>query len=233
MDWPTVALVLFTFDRKEYAERTLRCALDLINYSGRLIVHIADDGSPEGYANDLERIAGGYPHVQAVSQSNARQRGYGASFNLATQHVHLVADVVLALEDDWELVKPLHLDPLVLALRDSRLGCIRMGYIGYTQPLHAEFIEVDEQHFLLLDPHSAEPHVFAGHPRLETVAWERSVGPWPEDFNPGATEMSVSVRWEARQGVAWPVDLIHPRGDLFAHIGTVQARHDQRQAVTS
>lgn len=229
--WPTVAIVLYTYDRRDYAERTLRCALERISYSGPLLVHIADDGSPNGYVFDLERLAGGYPWVRAVSASNAERRGYGASHNLATQHVHQAADVVLALEDDWELLRPLYLDPLVLALQDPRIDCIRMGYIGYTQPLRCEFIEASEQHFLLLDPASPEPHVFAGHPRLVTVQHQKEIGPWPEGIDPGTTEYLVAMRPIARQGVVWPVDLIHPRGDLFAHIGTVQARHDQRSAV--
>lgn len=228
---PPLAIVLFTCNRPDYARRTLRSALDGVQYRGPLHVHMADDGSPAADTDDLLRLAGGYPQVQAVSATNAERGGYGRSYNLATQHLHgALGDMglVLALEDDWELLRPLDLDPLAVALADERLGCIRLGYVGYTQRLAGEFVFVAGAHYLLLDAMSAEPHVFAGHPRLETVAWERTVGPWPEGMNAGATEFTVAHRLAARRGVAWPLDLVHPRGDLFAHIGAVQARTDQR-----
>ena len=75
--------------------------------------------------------------------------------------------------------------------------------------------------WLALDPDSPEPHVFAGHPRLELAEWERYVGPWPEGLAAGPTEFEVAHRREARMGVAWPIDLIKPTGDAFVHIGTV------------
>mgnify|MGYP001614087095 CR=1 FL=1 len=126
-------------------------------------------------------------------------------------------------------MRPLDLDTLVGALQEQQFGCIRMGYIGWTQELRSIFISANKQHYLLFDPESPEPHVWAGHPRLELREWQRFVGPWPEGHDPGTTEFIVSQRPEARQGVVWPVDLIHPYGNLFVHIGTLQARVDQRQ----
>lgn len=228
VDSPTLAVVLYTYNRREYAHRTLRSALERLHYHGRTIVHIADDGSPDGYREELERLAGGFAQVAAVSSSNAERGGYGRSYNLASQHVHGAADVVLCLEDDWELARPLDLDPLVEALQDPRIGCIRLGYIGYTQALHGEFAFVGGNHYLVLDSLSPEPHVFAGHPRLETVAWQRRVGPWPEGATAGATEFEVAHRLMARRDVAWPIDLVPPRGDLFVHIGTERAQDDLR-----
>lgn len=229
---PNVCVLLLTYDRLEYAKRTLRSALDNIHYSGKLSVHIADDGSSQEYRDVLYAIADEYDHVQGVTITNAERGGYGKNYNMATQVVHAFADIVLPLEDDWELTRPLDLDPLVLALADSRIGCIRMGYIGYTQELRGKFVYCADipMQFLLLDAESTEPHVWSGHPRLETREWQRGVGLWVEDApNPGATEFAVVHRPQARQGVVWPVDLIYARGDLFAHIGTVQARTDQRK----
>ena len=220
---PTVTIILLTFDRMEAAERTLRSALDLIRYNGPLGLHIADDGSPEGYIEQLREIAGGYDFFGTIGQTNAERGGYGTSYNLATQIVHRSSEIVLPLEDDWELQRPLDIDPLVATLTglDTPIRCIRLGYIGYTQPLRCEFRSTPAGHMLLFDPDSDEPHVFAGHPRLETREFEIDVGPWPEHIPAGATEFEVAKRRAARVGVAWPASLIRAvEGDLFAHIGT-------------
>lgn len=215
-----VCIVLLTYNRFDYAARTLRTTLDNVWFSGELSVHIADDGSSPQYRQALKELAGGYPHVKSVCVTNSERGGYGKNYNLAMQVVHAFADYVLPLEDDWELRRPLNLDTFTRAFELPEVGCVRMGYIGYTQPLRNSWLSHAGNFWLLLDPASEEPHVFAGHPRLETVAWERKVGPWPESLLPGQTEFQVAHRPDARQGVVWPVSLVNPLGDLFAHIGT-------------
>lgn len=225
-EWPTVAIVLLTYepggdDPRRTAETTLRNALSWIRYSGPLDVHIADDGSEEAHRAHLAEIAGGYAHVRHVGVTNAERGGYGKSYNLAMQAVHAGAEIILPLEDDWELLHHIDLDPLVETLIDPTLGidCLRLGYIGWTQEVRGELLHTPADTVFLFDPESSEPHVFAGHPRLETRDFERAVGPWAEGLPAGATEFDVSQRPEARVGVGFPLDLIHPRGDLFAHIG--------------
>lgn len=227
-DWPRCTVVLLTYEDglRNTAERTLRAALDGLRYSGELAVHIADDGSVPGHVAALRAIAGGYPHVVACGASDAQRRGYGASWNLATQQVHLGGPgIVLPLEDDWVLSRPLDLDPLVETLDDwGRYGvrCIRLGYLGFTQPLRGEVAHTPAGPVLRFDPDSPERHICAGHPRLETTAFERAVGPWAEGLAPGATEFDWCHRREARIGVAWPMDLgpASMRADsLFVHIG--------------
>lgn len=223
MDYPPVAIMLFTYRRFSTAVRTLGALRTHLSYSGRVHVHIADDGSPP--------LLDGTPHGEAlmleaakwaasVSRTDSEQHGYGASYNRATQVTHEIAEILLPLEDDWELQRPLHLDPLVETLLGKyEVACIRMGYVGYTQELRGRFIPTPAGQMLLFDPLSPEPHVFAGHARLETRQFERSVGAWPEMVPAGATEFEVSHREAARRGVAWPLDVIKPSEGLFAHIG--------------
>lgn len=222
-----VSIMLLTYDRMDYAERTLRTTLERIwlGEEHRLSVHIADDGSPDGYAERLMEIAQNFPRVTRLGWTNSRRRGYGGNYNDATHDIHDWADMVLPLEDDWELTRPFNLDPVIEALAtEPAFGCIRMGYIGYTQALRGEFRSAAGRQWLLLDPDSPEPHVFSGHPRLETVAWERRLGLWPEGIPAGATEFAVAHLRPAREGVVWPVDMIRPCGDAWAHIGTIKAR---------
>ncbi len=228
MDWPTLGIMLLTYDRLEYSQLTIYHILANLQYSGEVVWHVADDGSPDGYR---EALLGLLPEGTTIT--NSERKGYGASYNLASQMLHQKAGVILPLEDDWELTRPFNLDDFVGVLleEDTQISCIRMGYIGYTQTLTGTFVYQGGQHYLLLDPKSKEPHVFAGHPRLETVERQKEVGPWPEGENAGATEFAVAARSTARKGVAWPVDAIHPRGDLFVHIGATPARTDQLEEV--
>lgn len=213
-DLPAVCLIVLTYAPPEHPERgiaavnTLAAALNNISYSGLLNVHIADDGSPEAHREELCEIAGGYDHIGTVGVTNTERDGYGASYNRATQAVHTGNEIVIPLEDDWRLTRPLDLDPLVATLLDGDLGirCIRLGYVGFTQQLAGEFLHTPAGPMVLFDPDSAEPHVFAGHARVETRDFERAVGPWPEGLAAGPTEFEVAHRPEARRGIAWPLN---------------------------
>lgn len=228
-DWPRVTILLLTYEdgERHTAARTLRAALDGIAYSGELAVHIADDGSVDGHREALHELAGGYPQVVSAVVTNANRRGYGHSYNLATQEVHGHSAAVLVLEDDWELTTPLDLDPLVLTLGSfntdfTGVDCIRLGYLGFTQELRGKVVHTHAGPMILLDPDSAEPHVAAGHPRLETVHFERAVGPWAEGLAPGATEFDWCHRRAARVGVAWPLNYgpaSQQANSLFVHTG--------------
>lgn len=216
-----LAIVLLTYNRLDYAKVTLRSTLTHLKCSEPIHVHIASDGDSEQYVQELRELAELYVPVTSVTTSNVNRLGYGANYNAATQVVHNLAgcEYVLPLEDDWELVKVLDVDPIISVLSARVFGCVRMGYVGYTQELKATFVSHSGLHWLALDAASSEPHVFAGHPRIETVAWERAVGPWEEGLQPGQTEWNVAKRDQARQQVAWPISLIDPNGNMFAHIG--------------
>lgn len=218
-----LVILLLTYNRMDYARTTIESVLAQLKTDVPLHVHIADDGSPEDYLDTLACFAAksGVP----VTVSNSEHRGYGANYNLALQTVHNLPGVryVLCLEDDWELLRPLYLSSIFNLLEEKHAGCVRLGYIGYTQALKATFMAHGGQHWLKLDPDSPEPHVFAGHPRIETVEWQKRVGPWPEGLQPGATEFAVTHIREAREDVVWPISLIGPSGGLFAHIGTIRS----------
>jgi len=225
-EWPTVSILLLTYEdgHRLTAERTLRSVLDRISYSGRLAMHIADDGSQDGHVPALRLLAGGYRQIATVGSTDASRGGYGRSYNLATQQIHLGSEVVLVLEDDWELTRDLNLDPLVATLYDPdpAVKVIRLGYLGFTQELRGRMVSTRAGLAIMLDPDSPEPHVAAGHPRLEAVAYQRAVGPWAEGLAPGATEWEWCRRPAAREGVIWPLDLgpASQRADsLFVHIG--------------
>jgi len=228
----TLAVVMLTYasgidsPRHEYAKITASSLKKNLRYSGDIRWHIAHDGSPDECIKEYQDI------WCDASVSNSFRNGYGASYNLATQTLHYQCDYLLMVEDDWELLKELNLDPMVAAL-DEGLGCIRLGYLGWTQELGGYLAKMADHTYLVFDPESSEPHVWAGHPRLETKDFQRKVGPWPEHYDPGSTEFVVAGRQATRIGpVAWPMDMginaSQQCANMFAHIGAVQAREDQR-----
>lgn len=227
-----VCVTMYTCNRPEYAKKTLTAIIKNLMTKQPLYLHIADDGSddPEA-ALDLRSLAisGRRRPFAGVSITNSGRRGYGASYNVATQVTHNLAGFHLALEDDWELTRPLDLDPLIAILEDAShdIQCIRLGYLGWTQRLSGFLVKSAGQQVLRLSAASEEPHVFAGHPRLETTGRQVAVGPWPEGIPAGLTEFQVAERPAARSGVAWPLDLVKTYGDLFAHIGTIRSEEAQ------
>lgn len=246
-DLPPVTVAIFTYSpsmdhaRHLYACGTLEALLQNLHYEGELRWHIADDGSPTEHRQQLRQLimheAYGYP-----TASNSERAGYGASWNAMTQLVHRAdTDLVLCVEDDWMLARPFDLTPLARAIMHEPTGgnedhgfkidCVRLGYLGWTQPLRGELIRpVPAQTFLMLDALSPEHHVFSAGPRLETVRYQRNLGTWPEHCIAGVAELDVAGRPQSRRGVAWSLDqgvnaaLDNP--SLFAHIGTVSVKDE-------
>lgn len=211
--------------RAEYAKKTLTSTLSYVDPGDNILhVHIADDGSDPKHIDSLVEICREYGYEPTIT--NAERGGYGKSYNLMCQAVHSNSDLIMPLEDDWELTRPLKLEYLAKALDENPdIRSIRLGYLGITQPLVGTVAFRSGMTYLLLDPNSPEPHVFCGHPRLETVEYQRDVGAWPEGKRAGETEWEVTHRWPARIGVAWPLDIGLPAsqdwGAIYAHIGSV------------
>lgn len=221
-------LLFLTFTPSLYHQRhavARRCLAGLLAgvKDTDLQVHIADDGSPAEHVQRLVGDCHSYGIEPTVTVTD--RRGYGGNYNAATQTVHAISDYVLAVEDDWELIRPLNLQPLIKAMEDSEgaLQCVRLGYLGWTNPLRGELAHYNGMSFLAFDPASPELFVFTGHPRLESVAFERQLGAWSEGIPAGATEMELSNRPGSRLGVAWPLDMginaSQQHCSMFAHIG--------------
>lgn len=220
---PKLICCLMTYNRYDYAKRTIQHFYKHV--VPRPHLHIADDGSPADYVKRLTDVAykSGAPDV---SNTNSARGGYGRNVNLASQVTHAAADYVFMLEDDWQLLKTLDLSAYIADMEAMpELDCIRMGYMSWTQPMWGKFAVGPHYKYVLLDGNSPEPHVFAGHPRLERVSYQREVGAWPEGLDPNQTEFVVAHMRRARHGVGWPLGLDPREGQgYFAHIGTDRAR---------
>lgn len=216
-----IAVVLLTYNRLPYALKTVTAALKNLESNDHSFKwHIASDGDNDAYTNSIMAEMRACMLAGEITTSNSERGGYGKNYNLAMQTAHADCEYVLPLEDDWVLTRGLNLDGVIRDMTQLGIGCARMGYIGYTQEVRGTLRYGDAcGHWFEFDAASPEPHVFAGHPRIEAVEWSRKVGPWNEGLLPGATEFEVAHRPAARVNVAWPLDMIRPTGGLFAHIG--------------
>lgn len=214
-----LSVVLLTYNRLEYAKRTLYSVMEKMEYPAAQTKWIVtSDGDTPEYIEELASMV--QREICApIVVTNSERGGYGRNYNLAMQAAH-EAEWVMPIEDDWELTRRLDVESLIWDMQELDIGCARLGYVGYTQELRGSLARGTHGHWLRFDPASPEPHVFAGHPRIESRAWSRMVGPWPEGVLPGETEFEVAHRKAARTGVAWPLDVLKPSGDLFVHIGT-------------
>lgn len=240
-----LAVMLITAGRIEYAVDTLRSTAVNLRHDGPVHWHIADDSDDDAYVARLHDLIATLRPEDAVTVSRVRARAYGANYNAATQVVHAYGDYVLVLEDDWRLLRPLDTAPILKMLTceghqdkgewswavppppEFRAQSVRLGYLGYQWEMDAHLFKTDEYLWMGLCPDSKEQCVAAGHPRIETVAYQRHVGPWNETTNPGMTELDWVQRPAARQGVVWPLTLVSlsnsVTGDMYAHIGTVRS----------
>lgn len=227
-----VAILLLTYDRIEYARETMLSVHKNLISPDPIWMHIADDGSSQQFRDELLDLAREL-YGDNVSVTNSGRVGYGGNYNRALPIVHQIASIILPLEDDWRLTRPLDLTSVIKTLEMNVFNCIRLGRMAYTRELRARFVWAENLHWLELDPASSEHHVFAGGPRLETAEFERVLGPWPEGLSPGETELEVSGRELSRQKIGWPVSLIKPPGDAFEHIGVIPARWETVDAASA
>lgn len=208
-----------------YARECLETLLKNISFTdGELAWHIADDGSPQEHRDALVEICKEHGVVPTVS--NSEHSGYGANYNLATNYT-FDSQIVMPIEEDWALLSPLDISLMARALMTKdRVRCIRLGFLGVTGRLFGEVYRVADQNFLLFDEKSPELFIFAGGPRIETLEFEKAVGPWPEGLLPGETEVAVCHRTEARVGVAWSLDAgmnaSQDFSNFFVHTGAVR-----------
>jgi len=126
-----LTILLLTYNRLEYAKKTIFSTLEHLKFNGILNIHVADDGSPDGYREDLldsirEWVAKHKVDID-VTSSNSNRGGYGRNYNLASQVTHHISDYILVLEDDWELTRTLDADKLIEFMQESSVvGCLNL-----------------------------------------------------------------------------------------------------------
>lgn len=177
-DWPTVAVLLPTYERPEVLARTVELLRQNLNYSGQVKILIGDD-SHEPTFRVGSADAGYFFH-------GGQQYGLGRNLNsLLVEAVNLGIDLVIQQDDDHQLVKPLELDKHVKKLMDDKTaGAIRlMGVGGHKYRANLDGL------YWRLDWQSPEVYICSNRPHLKSISrFHGMYGGYHEGFKLGLTE---------------------------------------------
>lgn len=209
-----INIILLTYQRTEYALRTVRSTKQNLIYNGDIKWIVVDDGSHESHVNAvLAEIGAG--NVYCV---NTGKQSYGMLANWAWHMAQ--SDVTLWLEDDWELRNPLNITPYVdLLNRHEDIGMVRLGLL----PIDLKLYSIGRDGIMYLDVSKESNYAFSGNPHLKHKRFGE-YGFYPERLNPGQTEITYDYQIRHGDGfskIVWPVDL----GSMgaWSHIGEIQS----------
>ena len=217
-----LTVVLITYKRTDYAVRTVRALNANLHYPN-WGWYVSDDGSPREHMQQVEEnIDAGDRHLVG---SHTESISYGAGCNRALNEAFSQGQLVLMLEDDWELSQPLDVWKwAALLMERPDIGMVRMGYLNVG--LGANLIGHNGSLYWMLDDTESRHHstfAFAGHPALIHQRFFDSYGGYPEKWQPGDTELRMCWQVASQQGpaIVWPVEL--GAAGPFAHIGGQQS----------
>lgn len=208
VDLPRLSICLLVsahvHDQNERALHALRSTLSNISYDGPLSVHIADGGpNRQAELRLLLDLASSYINLDGCSVSHAEGGGYGAICNTAQRTIHAYSGIILTVDDEWELTRPLDLTDLVQSFFDKEwVGCIRLDHLSW--PSRGQVQDVAGMRFLNLEP-EGNGLIWTNGPRLETRRFQRDMGDWPETGD--ALKVAATIGRRVRHGVLWPLDL--------------------------
>ena len=204
-------------ERTDYAIRTVRAARKNLQYP-ELRWFIADDRSEPDHVNAvMSELDGCY-----ISGVWSEHNSYGRSANAGIQSAREHGQLMLFLEDDWELTYPLDLWPYASTLmEDESVGMIRMGYLN--AGVKGETFGHRGQMYWRLDAES--PYIFTGHPSLRHIRFHDHAGNYAERLQPGETELAMAWKYKSspdpKPSIVWPCMM--GQNGYFAHIGSIQS----------
>ena len=194
MNWPSLTVLLVTYDRPKEIRKTIDALKDRIDYPGKLRWHIADDSSPGNY---LPALFVDYPELRFTATATNR-KGWGANVNKALGYIK--TDYVFLCEDDYVAQRPLNLrDGVSILGAVPELGLIRYdglaGHIGLRLWLKEAKANGKTINYLQLDrKHSGHLNVYSNRPHLRHRRLLYAVGPYAEGHRLGMTEEAYALR---------------------------------------
>lgn len=180
--WPTVAVLIPTFERPEVLRETINLILKNLKYQGRVKILVGDDSHEQisflGSARTIFFDGDYFFHGE--------QYGLGRNLNsLLQEAVNQGIDYVISMDDDHWLVEPLDITKHITKLmEDETAGAIRLMGIGghrYTATLDGLYWRIDWN--------SAEVYIASNRPHLKSISrFHGAYGIYPEGFKLGLTE---------------------------------------------
>lgn len=226
METPKIAIIITTYDKGDGVRTPLLCRtvqhlLKNLQYPNLLWI-IADDGSPDiTHLGSVTKLLADCDHVML----DAGRAGVGVSKNKALNYAwNAGCTLVLMLEDDWELARPLDLYPFIKLLENDTIGMVRMGYLG--GELEANYEAWEGISFWRLKRGSGV-YVYSGQVSLRHKRFYDNCGYHPEGVSPGEEELEFCKRYNACEGapdIVWPAKFACEFNQgAFVNIGTGEA----------
>ena len=182
MPWPTLAVIIPTYNRAIELEKCLNALITNLNYSGRILYYIGNDG------NDISSVRVRWDTIKEsahmVKVSNGPSGSLGANLNRLINAAD--AEIMLQLDDDHILLEPLDLDPHVKQLTDNKAaGWIKLMQVA-AHKFHAYLI--GSYWYVVWD--SDELYITSNRPHLKHRRFHQQYGLYQEGYKLGATEDS-------------------------------------------
>lgn len=217
-----LTVVLLTYQRTEYALKTVEAAVKNLRYPN-LQWYVSDDGSEE---NHYRQVLNLLKHSDAhICGAHTEKISYGSGANRGLRRAWEDGQLTLMLEDDWELTEVFDVWVYAALLMERPdIGAVRMGYlnsgVGGVSMGHSGSL-----YWALDDTHSSNYSSFAwaGHPAIVHQRLYEHYGMYPEKWQPGETEMHMCWQVVGVSGpkIVWPAKL-GERGP-WGHIGAQQS----------
>jgi glycosyltransferase involved in cell wall biosynthesis len=136
--WPTVTVLVVTYNRPEIVRRVIQRYELYLQYAGKLVWRLADDGSPAGYVADLQK-----EFARLNLQATVTPRGgFGANLNNGLKAAFKESPFVFLTEDDWATWDYLSVTKAVWLLESiPEIGLVRYDEIGVDERLDAAVLK--------------------------------------------------------------------------------------------
>lgn len=205
----TLPIIITTYDsgdgvRTQVAIRTIQSLLNNLQNTDRVFI-LADDGSPAPHIDRMSDLL----VAERVIHTDAKRGGVGVSKNLALKEAYEISDIVLLMEDDWELTQPLNMDRYIKFMQDNAdVGMIRLGYLGGTT-LQATYRGGDPFNTYWELARGSDVYVYSGQISLRHQRFYNAIGYHKEGISPGEEELEYCIRYNKTENapvILWPAE---------------------------
>lgn len=211
---PAIAILLTTYKRPECAIKTIRALKENLRWD-QIWWCISDDGSPMSDVNAYSAEIGPSYNIRIF---NSDRQGVGVGMNRALKKIFETTDLVLVMEDDWVLQRPIDVGPYVRTLTNNPThGMIRYGYISPN--VLGYLISEENTLYWRLEPNE-ETYRFVGHPSLRHKRFHEVYGWYDEGLPAGMTELSMCGKVNQKPdgpSILYPAEC--GQWGFFGHIG--------------
>lgn len=214
MDWPPLAILVITYNRRATLRETLARLRQHLYYVGPRQLVIADDGSDDG---TQAMLAEEYPDAVLVQSSRV---GLGANANAGLRQALTFADYIYQSQDDLWLQHHFDLHPHIERLMtDDTCGYVRLWGAGghrYKGTLEGNHWRIHWD--------SDELYIPSDRPHVKHRRFHEHFGMYPEGLSTAETEDAWCHGCKSRAGIGGKrLDVFVPHGvDIernFEHAG--------------